>query len=301
MMRVSVLICTYNRAKLLEQALVALIDQTTEKPAEIVIVNGGSDEANQVVTRFIGKYGIELKLIQTENINLANSRNIGLAECTGDIVAMTDDDAEVFPDWITQIKYIHAEHPESGGIGGRVIGAQSEANFLSRLSDIVTFPLPTEPTYLRTVPGVNVSYKRAVLDEVGLQDITLFRGEDVDFNWRIKQLGYEIYFHPAIQVVHHHRPTLRGFFRQHYMYGRAYYLVRRKWQEMYCVYPHQFRRTKDFLKAIHFWVAILYQPLLDTRKLDTWADRIRAVPVLIANHVLWKLGMLWQAILERRH
>ena len=299
-MRVSVLICTYNRARLLQKALVALIDHTTEKPDEIIIINGGTDEATQVVNRFNDKHGIQLKLISTENINLATSRNIGLAACTGDIVAMTDDDAEVFPDWISQIKRLHSEHPEAGGIGGSVIGAQSADNFLSRLSDIVTFPLPNEPTYVRTVPGVNVSYKREVLGQVGEQDVTLFRGEDVDFNWRIKQLGYEIYFHPALKVLHYHRPSLWGFFHQHTMYGRAYYLVRRKWPEMYCVYPHQFKRPKDFLKAIYFWVAIIYQPILDLRKLNCWTDRSRALPILMLNHALWKFGMLWQAMLERR-
>jgi glycosyltransferase involved in cell wall biosynthesis len=39
--------------------------------------------------------------------NLAASRNVGLPHYTGDIVAMTDDDAEVFPDWVAQMKRAH--------------------------------------------------------------------------------------------------------------------------------------------------------------------------------------------------
>lgn len=291
-MDVSVLICTYNRHDLLQQALEALIEGTDEKPDEVIVVNGGDERADAVVKSFMGRHGIDLQLVKTVNINLATSRNLGLEHCTGDIVAMTDDDAEVFPDWITQIKRIHQEHPEAGAIGGTIIGKSSDTLLLSRLSDIITFPQPTEPGYLRTIPGVNVSYKREALDKVGFQDVTLIRGEDVDFNWRIKKLGYEIYFHPDIKVIHHHRPSLRKFFQQHYMYGRGYYRVRQKWPEMYCVYPHSFKRMKDFLKAVYFFVAIIEGPLRTAMKLPRWSDKFLALPILVINHVLWKWGMI---------
>jgi GT2 family glycosyltransferase len=292
--KVSVLICTYNRHDLLQQALAALIEGTDEKPDEVIVVNGGDERADAVVKSFMGRHGIDLQLVKTININLATSRNVGLEHCTGDIVAMTDDDAEVFADWITQIKRIHQEHPEAGGVGGTIIGKSSDTSLLSRLSDVITFPQPTEPGYLRTIPGVNVSYKREVLDKVGSQDVTLIRGEDVDFNWRIKKLGYEIYFHPDIKVIHHHRPSLRKFFQQHYMYGRGYYRVRQKWPEMYCVYPHSFKRVKDFLKAIYFFVAIVEDPLRTAMKLPRWSDKFLALPILIINHVLWKWGMVYE-------
>jgi GT2 family glycosyltransferase len=217
---------------------------------------------------------------------------------------MTDDDAEVFADWIAQIKRIHGEHPEAGAVGGAVIGAASDSSFLSRVADVITFPLPTTPTYVRNLPGVNVSYKREVLDKVGPQDAQLLKGipsggDDVDFNWRVKKLGYEVLFHPDIKVLHHHRPNLRQFLRQHYFYGRAYYLVRRKWPEMYCVYPHHLRTPKDVLKGIHFFAAVLYQPFLYARKMPTWTDRILALPLLTLNHMVWKWGMIYQAWLVR--
>jgi GT2 family glycosyltransferase len=301
MMRLSVLICTYNRHDLLRQALTALIDGTAEKPDQVVIVNGGDERADQVVEAFVGRHGVEVKLIRTVNKNLATSRNVGLPHCTGDIVAMTDDDAEVFPDWVTQLKRQHVDHPEAGVIGGQVIGSDSGSQLLSRLADLVTFPLPSEPGYVQhNLPGVNVSYKRTLLDQIGLQDETLFRGEDVDFNWRIKQLGAQLYFHPDIKVIHHHRPSLRQFWRQHYMYGRAYYLVRRKWQPMYSVYPRQLRTPRDVLKAGYFVVAIVIQPAQAVGKLSSWRDRLLGYPILLVNHALWKYGMIRQWWLEKR-
>lgn len=296
----SVLICTYNRHELLGQALRALIEHTETKPDQVVIVNGGDERADGVVSHYQNCPEVEVTLIRTINRNLAASRNVGLPYCKGEIVAMTDDDAEVYPDWVSQIKRIHAEHPEAGAVGGAIIGAQSETNFISRVSDVVTFASPDQPGYVRTLPGVNVAYKRAALEKIGLQDESLFRGEDVDFNWRLKQAGYEVYYHPDIKVLHQHRPTVRKFLHQHYMYGRAYYLVRRKWPEMYCIYPHHFRRARDYLKALNAVAAILYEPLLAARHLPRWSDKIRALPLLIANQLAWKGGMVYQKWLSMR-
>ena len=298
-MTVSVLICTYNRHELLRLALAALVEGTTEKPDEIVVVNGGDERADSVVEACARQQPtVRIKLIKTVNKNLAASRNVGLPHCSGDIIAWTDDDAEVFPDWVTQLKRLHAEHPEAGGIGGAIVG-ENVRSFVSRLADQVTFISHPTARYVRTVPGVNASYKRRVVEQVGMQDETLFRGEDVDYNWRIKQLGFEIYYDPALRVLHKHRPTLRAFLNQHYMYGRAYYLVRLKWKEMYCVYPHGLHTLKDILKAGYFVVAAFYEPLLYARKMSRLSEKVLAYPLLVANQIGWRAGMVHQKLARR--
>ncbi|MHB9034779.1 MAG: glycosyltransferase family 2 protein [Anaerolineae bacterium] len=293
-MTFSVLICTYNRPDMLAMALRALIEGTVEKPDQVVVVNGGDERSDRIVIAYQDQPGIRVELIKTINRNLAASRNVGLPHCDGDIVAMTDDDAEVFPDWVTQMKRIHAEHPEAGGVGGAVIGAHSANSLLSRIADVVTFASPPQPGYVRTIAGVNVSYKRAAVQQVGPQDETLFRGEDVDYNWRVKKLGYEIYYDPAIQVRHYHRPTFRQFVNQFYMYGRAYYLVRRKWPEMYCVYPHKITRFRDVLKLLYFLLSTLFEPFKISRKMPGFYDRMISLPIIYTLHIAWKYGMLVQ-------
>lgn len=291
----SVLICTYNRPEMLAMSLAALIEHALEKPDQVVVVNGGDERSDAIVQNYVGRNDVRVELVKTVNKNLAASRNIGLAHCTGEIVAMTDDDAEVFPDWVTQMKRIHAGHPEAGGVGGAVIGADSDKDLLSRIADVATFSSPPTPGYVRTIAGVNVSYKRFVLQVVGPQDETLFRGEDVDFNWRIKKLGYEIYYHPAIKVLHHHRPNFKQFVYQFYMYGRAYYLVRRKWPEMYCIYPHSIHTLKDILKLINLFMRFFYLPFLNALKLKNWADRIMALPIFFVSGLYWNFGICFQS------
>jgi len=144
---------------------------------------------------------------------------------------------------------------------------------------------------------VNVSYKQAALKQVGLQDETLFRGEDVDFNWRIKKLGYEIYYTPEIKVIHHHYPTMNGMIHQFFMYGRAYYRVRGKWPEMYCVYPHAMHSFRDILKAGFFFAAIIYRPIKNSLLMKTWPDRLGAVFILFLNQIAWRGGMVYEKFL----
>lgn len=295
--RFSVLVCTYDRPRLLFQALTALIDSAEVKPDQVVIVNGGDAETDQVVESFKNR-SVEVSLVRTKNKNLAASRNVGLPHCTGDIIAMTDDDAEVSSDWVTQIKRAHAEYADAGAVGGAVINAEP-LSLISRIADQVTFPKYTSPQQVRTLPGVNISYKRQAVERLGPQDETLFRGEDVDYNWRLLQLGYKIYFDPAVQVGHHHRPTLGAFLNQQYMYGRAYYLVRRKWREMYCVYPHSLRRPKDWLKAINFFAALLYLPPLTATRMRG-LDKILALPVLYMAGLAWRGGMIRQRLYSRQ-
>ena len=188
-----------------------------------------------------------LKIITTNNKNLANSRNIGLPHCSGDIILQTDDDARPFPDWIEKTIKFHLIYPNCGAIGGRVIDNRNK-NFLFRIADATTFPSHNKIKSVRSIAGVNSSYKREVIDKVGEYDETLFRGEDVDYNWRLKLNGWYILYHPEIKVKHIHRSTWRSLFYQHFMYGRAYYLVRKKWPEMYSHYPHKITSIPKIFK-----------------------------------------------------
>jgi glycosyltransferase involved in cell wall biosynthesis len=251
-MKITVFICTYNRGNLINGTLKSIINHQTQKPDEIIIVNGGGEnDCQETLEKWRIKF-TSLKIIQTKNSNLAASRNIGLPHCSGDLILQTDDDARPFPNWIEEIVKAHKSNPGCGVIGGRVIDA-SRGNFLSKIADIATFPNHKITQKVRSVPGVNSSYKKEVIESVGEYDETLFRGEDVDFNWRTIQKGWDVLFCTEIKVKHLHRPTWKGLFQQHFMYGRAHYLVRKKWSEMYSHYPLKISSIKSFLKWFASW------------------------------------------------
>ena len=230
----------------------ALINKQNRKPDEIIIVNGGGENDCQDTLEKWRKIFPQLKIIKTKNKNLATSRNVGLPHCSGDLILQTDDDARPFPNWIEEMIKAHKNNPDCGVIGGKVIDA-SQGNFLSRIADIATFPNHNSTQKVRSVAGVNSSYKKEVIEQVGEYDETLFRGEDVDYNWRAIQNGWNVLFCPEIKVKHLHRPSWKGLFQQHFMYGRAHYLVRKKWPEMYSHYPLKISSIKSLLKWFASW------------------------------------------------
>ena len=251
-MKTTVFICTYNRGNLINGTLEALINNQTRNPNEIIVVNGGGENDCQGTLEKWQKEFPAINIIQTKNKNLAASRNIGLAYCSGDLILQTDDDARPFPDWIEQMVKAHLNNPDWGVIGGQVIDV-SRGNFLSKIADIATFSNHKKLRKVRSVPGVNSSYKKEVIESVGEYDETLFRGEDVDYNWRAIQSGWDVLYCPEIKVKHLHRPTWKGLFHQHFMYGRAHYLVRKKWPEMYSHYPLKISSIKLLLKWYASW------------------------------------------------
>jgi glycosyltransferase involved in cell wall biosynthesis len=230
----------------------ALINNQNRIPDEIIIVNGGGKNDCQKTLEKWQNFFPAINIIQTKNKNLAASRNVGLAYCSGDLILQTDDDARPFPNWIEEMVKAHKINPDCGVIGGRVIDA-SRGNFLSKIADIATFPNHKKVQKVRTVPGVNSSYKKEVIEMIGDYDETLFRGEDVDYNWRAIQSGWDVLYCPEIKVKHLHRPSWKSLFQQHFMYGRAHYLVRKKWPEMYSHYPLKISSFKTLLKWYASW------------------------------------------------
>jgi GT2 family glycosyltransferase len=293
-MTVSVLICTYKRKELLKKCLKALFEGSQEVPDQVVIVDGEEGKAEDVVSGWRER-SFNIILCPVRNINLAVARNVGLSFCTGDIIALTDDDVEVGPGWVKQIKELHANHPEAGAIGGRVIAKGNR--LVDKIADLVIFPVPKNHSYVRTVAGANASYKKEVMKNVGDFDITLFRGEDVDYNWRILKRGHEIFFCRELVVYHNHRSSLAGLLKQLYMYGRAYYLVRKKWPQMYCVYPRQIRRFKDILKMGYFFIAFLIEPLKILPVNTNFYYKIRMYMPLVLCQLAWRLGMIYEFFL----
>jgi hypothetical protein len=63
---------------------------------------------------------------------------------------------------------------------------------------------------------------------------------------------------------------------------------------MYCVYPHALRGPRDILKALNFVAALFYEPLLLSAQMERVMDKGLAYPILLANDIAWRGGMVRQ-------
>ena len=266
------------------------------------MVNGVASEGGDGTSNEVARHALAFRrvvLLEYPNSTLATLRNVGLPHCTGDIVALTDDDAVPDVDWVAAIARAHASRTGRSAIGGSVRGLRAES-LVSRVADVVVFPDPPEGRTLHTLPTVNMTYSRHLMASTGEFDPSLFRGEDVDFNWRVFKSGTPIVFESSIRVRHEHRITISGLYKQQYMYGRAYVLVRRKWPDMYAVYPRRLETARDWAKLVHAALAIFYQPFQLVVRMPSRGDWPLAYPTLVGHHAIWKTGMLYQALLANR-
>ncbi len=102
----SVVVCTFNRAPLLEGCLTELLRQAYAIPTgrvEILVVNNNSsDDTEEVCARHVwGKPGI--RYVFEKNQGLSQARNRGARECTGIYIAYLDDDAIPGPQYLRHV------------------------------------------------------------------------------------------------------------------------------------------------------------------------------------------------------
>src|SRR4051812_13033994 len=114
-MKVSVVICTYNRAAGLRQTLKALRYQT-HRDFEVVVVAGPStDDTASVLAEFDGA----IRTASCPVRNASRSRNLGIAATAGEVVAFIDDDAIPEPAWLADLVAAY-DDDRVAGAGGLV-------------------------------------------------------------------------------------------------------------------------------------------------------------------------------------
>jgi GT2 family glycosyltransferase len=315
----SVLIATYNRAALLDRTLRSLLEGVVERPDEIVIASGSCDRTPEVVAHHIAA-GAPIRLIQVPSVGISASQNAGYPYCRGEIVATLDDDVIVAPDWVRRVKEAHVAYPQAGGIGGRTLNEFPDV-LTARFEQARTFDVPgaggAKPRAasgtkwsaavprleggvrpVRTVAGVNMSYKRAVMEEVGSFDESLPAGMDVDYNWRVARAGYPVLHDPSIVLTHHNRTSVGRMLRQQIWYGRGYFRTRRKWPDLPSSrIPRDVRGWTNWVKMVLFVVdPFVYHPLHYARRAGTPGDSVAFAVLACCADLCMKAGFLREAV-----
>ncbi len=256
--RVSVVVCAYNAADTLEDNLRSL-EQLTYPDFEIILVNDGSKDR----TSEIGRSFASVRVIDTPNAGLSAARNVGLAQATGDIVAYTDADTRVDRDWLTFLVQPFLTSDVVGSGGPNVVPADDPpiAQCIARAPGGPTHVL-LDDRIAEHVPGCNMAFRRdALLAIDGFNPIYLRAGDDVDVCWRLQARGWRIGFASSALVWHHHRSSVKAYWRQQVGYGEG---------ETWLMAHH----PEKFLDGRMLWRGRIYSPLPFVRSL--WGTRINA-------------------------
>lgn len=215
---VSVVVSTYNRCDRLSLAIDAMLAQTGRVPYEVILVdNNSSDATAEVVGDLARRAGGRLRHAFEPRQGLSHGRNTGIALARGPIIALSDDDVRVAPDYITEIARAFAEHPDIDYVGGRVL-----PNWLAppprwlttahwsplALQDYGTDDMIVGRERAQCLVGASLAFRRRVFDRVGLFTPNLGRikdgigsTEDHDMQLRVWQAGMRGFYAPSVVAV----------------------------------------------------------------------------------------------------
>jgi GT2 family glycosyltransferase len=219
-MTVSVIVITLNRPECVRKCLECLAAQT-RLPEQVMVVDASpGEETRAVVEEFR-----EVKYLRNDGGmgRMTVSRNIGLMQATGEIIAFVDDDAFAHEGWLAGLLAAYTSE-EIGAVGGRALNNQPEEETrgvdrigrLNRNGELEGWFAADPGTVIEVdhVMGCNMSFRRSVLAQLGgfREDYPGISGirEDSDMCLRVKQLGYRVVFTPFALVDHLGAPQVKG-------------------------------------------------------------------------------------------
>ncbi|VXC15167.1 Glycosyl transferase family 2 [Flavobacterium sp. 9R] len=120
-MKFSLIICTYQRPKPLLQLLQSVQEQTLY-PDEILIIDGSTNEATQVILEQNHFQNVCYFLVPKEQRGLTKQRNFGINMISADseIVCFLDDDTVLSTDYFEQLLNTYQKYPDALGVGGYI-------------------------------------------------------------------------------------------------------------------------------------------------------------------------------------
>ena len=242
MIRLSLIIATYNRAEQLLVTLGSVASQqySAEEWECIVVDNNSTDATRSYVEKFCAEHPpLNIRYCFEPKQGLSYARNAGIAVAKGDIIAFIDDDERIVEEFIGAYINLFDSYPEAMAAGGRIIAEyptgrprwmskyveQPIANPMDFGDQISLFPQSRIPG------GGNMAMRRRVFETIGVFDTTLGRtgksligGEESELFERIKANDMTCYYVPRA-VMYHIIPaeklTLDYFRRLSYNTGRS--------------------------------------------------------------------------------
>jgi GT2 family glycosyltransferase len=215
--RVSIVVCSYNGGRTLDQCLRSLLALDYPDYEIILVDDGSTDDTRTTAARYP-----TVRCIHQPNYGLSAARNVGMQAATGEVIAYTDSDCFADPDWLTHLVY-QLERSGAAAVGGPNL--TPEDGWLAAC----VAASPGQPMHVlesdqvaEHIPGCNMAFRREALLAINGFDPQYRRaGDDVDVCWRLQQAGMWITFAPGAFVWHHRRQNPRAYLRQQAGYGEA--------------------------------------------------------------------------------
>ncbi len=235
---VTLILCTYNRAELLGAAIECLLQQADDSPRyEVVLVdNNSSDHTRRVIERCsrASSTTTRVRYVFEPRQGLSHARNAGILAAQSSLLAFTDDDVRIAPDWVKVIKRTFDAHPDVDSLGGRILPVwpAPPPSWLTSLhwvgplalQDYGDEPFTVDALRPLCLAGANFAFRKDVFDRVGPFAPEFTRSEDTELMVRLWRSGAKARYVPemkAYAAVQPERLTKAYHRRWHSNIGRC--------------------------------------------------------------------------------
>lgn len=221
MRKVSVVILNWNGRKMLEQFLPSVVRNTSQRWADVVVADNGSDDDS---IDFLRREFPDVKIISMErNFGFAEGYNRAIASCDSEYVVLLNSDVETPEGWIEPLVEYMEEHPEVVACQPKILSYTEKEKFehagaAGGFVDNYGFPYCRgrifseveedrgqydEVTQVFWATGAALFIRRKEYLSVGGLDATFFAHmEEIDLCWRLNSRGKKLVCVPQSHVFH---------------------------------------------------------------------------------------------------
>ncbi|MCZ0756858.1 glycosyltransferase family 2 protein [Anoxybacillus sp. J5B_2022] len=253
-MDISIIIVNYNTPKLTVEAIESILKSKTKYSYEIIVVdNHSSDDSVRILK---GKFPNIVVIENKQNVGFSKANNQAIKLSKGRYILLLNSDTIVKEDTIEKMIEFMDKSKKVGASGCEVVLPNGEldrachrgfptpeASFYYLVGLARLFPRSrrfnqyhlgymnlNEPHPIDCLVGAFMMVRREVIEQVGLLDEEFFMyGEDIDWCYRIKQAGWEIYYCPFTSIIHYKGASSKKKpFKIVYEFHRAMFLFHKK-------------------------------------------------------------------------
>lgn len=244
----SIIIPLYNRPQEIDELLATLCLQTYTQFEVVVIEDGSSLTAEDIVKSYADK--LDIKYFFKPNAGQGFARNYGFERAKGDYFVIFDSDCLIPADYLETVKdYLFDHHLDAYG------GPDAAHDSFTPVQKAISYGM----TSVFTTGGIrgnkkhvgqfhprsfNMGVSREVWEKAGGFILTRL-GEDIEYSIRIHESGFKIGLIPGAKVFHKRRTSMFQFYKQIHFFGRARINI-------YKHFPSELKLVHFFSGSIHF-------------------------------------------------
>jgi GT2 family glycosyltransferase len=232
--KVSIVIVNWRTPLLLRNCLQTLSKDEQAASFEIYVIdNASGDESLSILAR---EFPYVKVIANTQNLGFSKACNQAISKAKGEYILLLNPDTLIVDSAISKLAMFLDSHADCGAVGPKVLNEDGtlqlacrrsfpspaaaffRLTYLSKLFPEhplmarynMTYTDPQQESEVDVLSGSGMMVRKKVVDQVGLLDEDIFmHGEDIDWCWRIKQGGWQIFYYPEAVIYHIHGASSR--------------------------------------------------------------------------------------------